>query len=89
MIIPVWVRTGNMEKAKESVLIYALVDSQSDIAIFTDQLADKLAGKGKDPTLKLATMTTKGKFINCQKYSNMKINDYREETTIDISTAST
>ena len=82
MTVPVWVSSVN-EPFKE-ILVYAMLDSQSDTSFITSSLAQRISTEKTGHTLKLTTMTSSDEKIQCQKVSNLRIRGYQSQKTIHM-----
>ena len=85
MIVPVFVSS---EDSIEPLVIYALLDSQSDSTFILDSVAEELKARSVDIDLKLYTMTTTST-IKCQKIKNQRIRGFYSEKIQSIPTAYT
>lgn len=70
-IVPVYVSTPS-DPDKE-VLVYALLDSQSDSSFILDEVADVLDTNTEQVKLKLSTMSSKGTIIHCKRLNSLQI----------------
>ncbi|XP_028298181.1 uncharacterized protein LOC114460481 isoform X2 [Gouania willdenowi] len=70
-IVPVYVST-NSEPSKE-VLVYALLDTQSDSSFILNEVADNLDTKKTQVKLKLSTMSSKKTTVPCTKLEALQI----------------
>ena len=85
MIVPVFVSS---EDSTEPLMVYALLDSQSDSTFILDSVAEELKARSVDVDLKLSTMTTTST-IKCQKIKNLRIRGFYSEKILSIPTAYT
>ena len=85
MIVPVFVSS---EDSFEPLMVYALLNSQSDSTFILDSVAEELKGLTVDVYLKLSTMTTTST-IKCQKIKNLRIRGFYSEKIQTIPTAYT
>ena len=85
MIVPVFVSS---EDSIEPLMVYALLDSQSDSTFILDSVAEELKARSVDVDLKLSTMTTTST-IKCQKIKNLRIRGFYSEKILSIPTAYT
>lgn len=71
VIVPVYV-SGPSDSHKE-VLVYALLDSQSDSSFILEKAADVLDVNKEPVTLKLSTMSFKGTTVPCKRLKYLHI----------------
>lgn len=70
-IVPVYVSTPS-DPDKE-VLVYALLDTQSDSSFILDEVVDVLDTNTEQVKLKLSTMSSKGTIIHCKRLNSLQI----------------
>lgn len=83
-IVPVYVSTI-MEPDKE-VLVYALLDSQSDTTFILKDAAVTLGAKKEPVKLKVSTITSKTKVVNSQKLQGLQVRGISSDTKIKLPT---
>ena len=66
-IVPVYV--SNPDNSKE-VMVYALLDTQSDSSFILEQVADVLDAPAEVVKLKLSTMASRGALMKCKRLEN-------------------
>ncbi len=86
-IVPVYVST-TMEPDKE-VLVYALLDSQSDTTFILKDAAVTLGAKKEPVKLKVSTITSKTKVVNSQKVQGLQVRGISSDTKIKLPTTYT
>ncbi|KAG1929293.1 hypothetical protein F2P79_023066 [Pimephales promelas] len=86
-IVPVYVST-TMEPDKE-VLVYALLDSQSDTTFILKEAAVTLGAKREPVKLKVSTITSKTKVVNSQKVQGLQVRGISSDTKIKLPTTYT
>ena len=59
--------------ASKEVLVYALLDSQSDSSFILEEVADVLDTNTEQVKLKLSTMSSKGTIVPCKRLKNLQI----------------
>ena len=74
MVVPVYVSHADRPEKKQ--MIYAMIDTQSDVTFVTDDTARELGLKGKDVRLSLSTMTSDSKIIRCKRYEGLQIHGF-------------
>lgn len=70
-IVPVYVSTPS-DSSKE-VLVYALLDSQSDSSFILEEVADVLDTNTEQVKLKLSTMSSRGTIVPCKRLKSLQI----------------
>ncbi|XP_014677999.1 PREDICTED: uncharacterized protein LOC106817812 [Priapulus caudatus] len=87
MIVPVWVSSVNKPEAE--ILIYALLDTQSDTSFILDETS-KALDVSRDPSrLKLNTMTSLNTVVQCDRVRGLQVRGYHSEDRLNIATAYT
>lgn len=86
-IVPVYVSTTT-EPDKE-VLVYALLDSQSDTTFILKDAAETLTIKKEPVKLKVSTITSKTKVVNSQKVQGLQVRGISSDTKIKLPTTYT
>ena len=74
LIVPVWV--SSTEQPDKEVLVYALLDTQSDTTFILDEVAQNLNTSKENVSLRLSTMSSRSTVINCQKLRNLQVRGY-------------
>ena len=82
MIVHVFLSTTTSE---DYVLVYALLDTQSDISFVPESVANKMNAKSKKTSLKSTTMTSTST-ITCKKYNNLTIRGFYNNKLITLPT---
>ena len=80
LIVPVWVRH---DSAPEEVLVYALLDEQSDACFMKTTVANALNLEGMEVNLKLSTMLGEEN-ITCQKISGLVMRGVNSDGEISV-----
>ncbi|KAL6481772.1 hypothetical protein MHYP_G00098520 [Metynnis hypsauchen] len=81
-VIPVWV--SSIKQPEQEVLVYALLDTQSDTTFILDEVAQDLNTKKESVTLQLSTMSARSTVIPCQKLMNLQVRGYNSEKRIPL-----
>ena len=81
-IIPVWV--SSTEQPDQEVLVYALLDTQSDTTFILDEVAQELNTSKENASLRLSTMSAMSTVISCQKLTNLQVRGYNLEKLIPL-----
>lgn len=84
MIVPVWVSSRSAPERR--YLTYAMLDTQSDNTIITEEVARKLGGQRSKATLKVSTMTSTAKVIHCSRMTDLVIRGYNEQAEVSLPT---
>ena len=82
MVVPVHV--NHVGNPSNDVIIYAMIDTQSDCSFITDDTARKLGIAGREVQLSLSTMTTTSKIIKCRRYNGLQIRGLNRSIKIDL-----
>lgn len=86
-IVPVYVST-TAEPDKE-VLVYALLDSQSDTTFLLEEAAEALNVKKEPVKLKVSTITSKTKIVPSLKMNSLQVRGIKSDTKIKLPTTYT
>ncbi|XP_049331632.1 uncharacterized protein LOC125799291 [Astyanax mexicanus] len=81
-IIPVWV--SSTKQPSQEILVYALLDTQSDTTFILDEVAQDLDTNKEDVSLQLCTMSAKSTVIPCQRLTNLQVRGYNSEKRISL-----
>lgn len=81
-IIPVWL-SSTSQSARE-VLVYALLDSQSDTTFVLSDVADTLETDKEQVKLRLSTMTARTTVVSSQKVSNLQVRGFYSSKRISL-----
>ena len=77
-----WVSSS--AKPEESVLTYALIDSQSNATFTTEHLIKSLMVDGVKSHLQLSTMYKEDKIIQCKKVQGLADADLKKQVSIPL-----
>ena len=83
MVVPVYVSTRNTDK---EVLVYALLDTQSDTTFVSEETVSQLVSSPENVSLKLSTMSGT-RVLDSKKYKDLEIRGLQSETRIHLPTA--
>lgn len=86
-IIPVWVSTTTQPVSE--VLIYTLLDSQSDTTFILSEVAESLEASKEEVKLKLSTMTSRPSVISSQRVKNFQVRGFYSSKRISLPTVYT
>ena len=81
MIVPVYLSSS--DNPETEVLIYALLDTQSDTTFILDETSQKLNLISKDARLRLSTITSDS-VVECQKFNNLQVRGYNSDVLISL-----
>ncbi|XP_053272740.1 uncharacterized protein LOC128430658 [Pleuronectes platessa] len=81
-IIPVWV-SASSEPDRE-VLVYALLDTQSDTTFLLDDTAKALHAKNEPVQLKLSTMASRNTVVSCRKLTGLQVRGMHSDKIIPL-----
>ncbi|KAL7872267.1 hypothetical protein SRHO_G00072500 [Serrasalmus rhombeus] len=81
-VIPVWV--SSIKQPEREVLVYALLDTQSDTTFILDEVAQDLNTKKESVSLQLSTVAARSTVIPCQKLMNLQVRGYNSEKRISL-----
>jgi len=73
-IIPVWL-SSTCQPAEE-ILVYALLDSQSDTTFVLSEVAEALEASKQQVKLKLSTMTSRTTVVSAQRVNNLQVRGF-------------
>ena len=73
-IIPVWL-SATTQPARE-ILVYALLDSQSDTTFASSEVVEALEVTKEQVNLKLSTMSSKTTVVSSQKVNNLQVRGF-------------
>ena len=82
MIVPVWL--GHKDHPKKEVLVYALLDTQSDTTFVTESVLEELQVAGERTALQLSTMTVKNARIESMKVKGLQVRGLDSEVQISL-----
>ncbi|XP_067369271.1 uncharacterized protein [Channa argus] len=86
-IVPVYV--SSPRDPNNEVLVYALLDSQSDSSFILEEVADALNMDTEQVRLKLSTMSSKGTIVACKRLNGLQIRGLHSSKKITVPTAYT
>lgn len=73
-IVPVWVSSAS--RPEREVLVYALLDTQSDTTFILEETARALHTKTEPVQLKLTTMSSRNTVVSCNKLSGLQVRGF-------------
>lgn len=84
-IIPVWLST--LTEPDSEVLVYALLDTQSDTTFVLQEVADVLSTVKKPVQLKLSTMASRNTMLPCQRLNGLQVRGFYSPKKIPLPVA--
>ena len=82
MVVPVYV--SHSDHPTKQVVVYAMLDTQSDTSFITDRTARDLGLTGKEVRLSLSTMTSNDKIIRCRRFNGLQVRGFNSQLNIDL-----
>lgn len=87
MIVPVWL--SHKDKPSQEILVYALLDTQSDTTFILDSTRRKLKIGGQDVNLLLSTMSCQDELIASKRINGLRVRGHSETESIWLPTTYT
>ena len=81
-IVPVWIST--VDKPDNEILIYTLLDTQSDSTFILKDTSDALNVQSEEVKLKLSTMTAKDTIIQSSRISGLQVRGFNSDLRISL-----
>ncbi len=81
-IIPVWI--SSITQPAQDVLVYALLDSQSDTTFILNEVAEALDASKEPVKLKLSTMTSRTTVVSSQKVKDLQVRGFYSGKMISL-----
>ena len=81
-IIPVWL--SSMAQPAHEILVYALLDSQSDTTFILSEVAEALKANKEQVKLKLSTMTSRNTVVSSQRVNNLQVRGFYSSKKIPL-----
>jgi hypothetical protein len=82
MIVPVYV--SHVSDPSTEILVYALLDTQSDTCFVSDHTLSSLNVQGTDTTLCLSTMTAENVTLGSRRVTGLSIRGFQHEDSISL-----
>ncbi len=82
MIVPVWL--SHEDNPNCEVLVYCMLDSQSDTSFILEDACKELGVKGPSVDLSLSTMTTTNQLIKCNKVNGLSVRGFKSNKKIAL-----
>ena len=83
MIVPVWISSKD---SKEEMLVYALLDTQSDTSFVSKATFSQLGISATDTKLSLSTMTSERRVIQSKRVEGLIVRGYNSDVEIQLPT---
>ena len=87
MIVPVWLSTSS--RPDKEVLVYAMLDNQSDATFVLDEVCSELSAEAEPTKLRLSTITSQEELVSSKKVMDLQVRGYNTNLKIPISIAYT
>ena len=87
MIVPVWLSSSS--RPDKELLVYAILDTQSDATFILKEICDELGAETGPTKLRLSTITSQELLVNSEKVSSLQVGGYNSDLKIPIPTAYT
>ena len=85
MIVPVWLSASS--RPDKELLVYAILDTQSDATFILKETCDELGAETEPTKLRLSTITSRELLVNSEKVSSLQVRGYNSDLKIPIPTA--
>ena len=82
MIVPVWVSHENRPETKK--LVYAMLDTQSDVSFILDSTQDALGVQGIPTKLHLSTVSANNQLIECARLGGLRVRGHDSTEYISL-----
>ena len=82
MIVPVWVSHENRPETEK--LVYAILDTQSDVSFILDSTQDALGVQGIPTKLHLSTMSANNQLIECARLDGLRVRGHDSTEYISL-----
>ena len=82
MIVPVWLH--HRDNSEREVLVYALLDDQSDTTFVSQSALDSIGAKGPETQLSLSTMHADSEIIQSHRVDGLVIDDLQRDIQIRL-----
>ena len=87
MIVPVWLSSAS--KPDKEVLVYAILDTQSDATFILKETCDELEAETQPTKLRLSTITSQESLVDSQRVSSLQVRGYNSDLKVQIPVAFT
>lgn len=84
-----WPKIASKESGDNEVLVYSLLDSQSDSSFILEEVADSLDANTEQVKLKLSTMSSKKTIVHCKRLRNLQVRGIFSADRITVPTTYT
>ncbi|XP_071836853.1 uncharacterized protein [Apostichopus japonicus] len=82
LILPVYV--SHVDAPQREVLVYALLDTQSDSTFITDKTCELLNVEGSKTLLSLSTLSSKNQLVDSSRIGGLSVRGHREGTKVPL-----
>ena len=87
MIVPVWI--SSLSKPDKEVLMYAILDTQSDATFILKETCEELDAEKQPTKLRLTTITSKNSLVDSYRLTTLQVRGYKSDLKIPIPVAYT
>ena len=87
MIVPVWLSASS--RPDNELLVYAILDTQSDATFILKETSDELGAETEPTKLRLSTITSQELLVNSERVSSLQVRGYNSDLKIPVPTAYT
>ena len=85
MIVPVWL--SSLSKPDKEVLVYTILDTQSDATFILKETCNELNAETQPTKLRLSTITSQDSLVESQRVSSLQVRGYNSDVKICIPVA--
>ena len=82
MIVPVWL--SHQDKPNSEILVYALLDTQSDTSFVTSPAVNSLELTGVKTRLRLSTLSAVNQLIECEKFHGLQVRAHNSSQIVSL-----
>ena len=82
MIVPVWL--SSLSKPHKEVLVYTILDTQSDATFILKETCNELDAETQPTKLRLSTITSQDSLVESQRVSSLLLRGYNSDVKICI-----
>ena len=87
MIVPVWI--SSLSNPDKEVLVYAILDTQSDATFILKETCEELDAEKQPTKLRLTTITSKDSLVDSYRLTTLQVRGYKSDLKIPIPVAYT
>ena len=75
---------SSVENYQNEILVYALLDNQSDTSFISESICKRLGTKGEDATLRLSTMTAECNLVRSKRIGGLQVRGYDSNVQVTL-----